>query len=255
MRPIHIANVVFVVIVIGGIAFLISLNLPMWSLKVWMFVFIATVALTAVATYSALNRRRTASLKEELASHDFVLSGTDGSAPKVLHHRPHKGESKFVIFFSAIGLHGGVPAHVADYCVTIGRDRKATGFNALEVAIDLPGVPSAVTLTRRAGLLRRRTSKPLVRPPTESSNKRFSSRWDVECVDQALAQSILTPALSAWLAGSPRVERSWRIEGGWLSCTWRRLCYREDLREMLARVQEFAALVGTPAVRVNNPGA
>jgi hypothetical protein len=254
-RPTTVLRVIFVIIGVALGIYLITLNLPRVATKAIFVGGAVVLSLVYTGINSVVQRRRTDAIKANLSGRGFVLNSAEDKPPEILHYSPESGHQDFSPEFSALGVVGQHPAHVAEYTFEIAENKSSRSFRVsseqsirvLEVAIDHPGAFPEFILRPHVSLAHRPLSELFSSSGSSLGDQRFAKRWDVECADLQFAESFLTPALQSWLASAPSQEKVWRLRNGWISCSWHKTCYSDDLDPMLERVRTFVELAGTPA--------
>jgi hypothetical protein len=226
---------------VGLFIYVFSLNLSRGTTKLVLFGGLAVIAIGFVVVEQGVQKKRRAGVAAALEGRGFVLNSADGSPPVALHYRPEKDHSLFKPAYSALGLVGERPAHACEYELRIGRGKGAVYYHAFEAALDFPSALSLV-LKPRLSAARRPISKMFAAPEPIFGSAELAKRWELECSDMDLGAALMSPGLAAWLAKAPVEERQWRVDGGWLSCTWTKQCQPEDLEPRFRRIEQFIEL-------------
>ncbi len=227
----------------GGFAYVMSLNLRRGSTKLALVGVVVPPLLITTGVVAYYDRQRRRELAQGLLTRGYVTNESEGGAPQVLHYRKAPNHREFRALHSALGIHNGRPAHTAEYEIRIGGGKSSHALRVLEVALDLPvGLP-AFALTPHLGLAQRPLGKIFTSAPSPVDDAAFNKRWTVDCNDPVAATAVLSPAVVAFVRKAPRHELAWRIENGWISCSWYKRPTVAEIDAGLARVEEMAVLV------------
>jgi hypothetical protein len=206
------------------------------------------IAIFAVAGQTGINtffdRQRLRTLNAELASKNFATNIDEGEPAQVLHYHAAPEHTAFRAFFSALGVQGDRPIHIAEYKFTIGEGKHASHSRVTEIAVDfLPTAPDLL-ITRKPGpSLKKPPAKPTTRADVHTDHTAFNNRWQAStAANPTTAAQLLRSDVLIFLSEADPSELQWRIKDGWLSCTWLKARQPSDLDPLITRVMTAAKL-------------
>lgn len=199
---------------------------------------ITAIVIAALYLSWYLDRKRRRELAAALEARGYVLNTTDFTSPEVLHYRPEKRHRLYRAYWSALGIHNGRPAHIAEYSYNIRHGKNSHEYRIIEVALDFPSPASFKIIPHTTAFSRFFTG---TREPSDNptGNAAFDSRWDIDTVTPGLLADVINPPHYAMLLSAPKQEKQWAVSDGWASCSWQKRPKMADIEAMLARVEQF----------------